>query len=330
MEAISGDVNSPADTVSNRLQLEPQASSSAIEATNSKYTEEAIKSELKSGKLQYRKVRYIVKNGVKRSVVSVVWEEFFQIYDVENNNDIANWYVCLACNEPIENIYGGGTTVKFHRHIKYCRGKIEGMKTIVDYFHKPKRIKVSEKHIENFKEATVRFVSEDLRPYSAIEGNGISELIVAAVRLGQVYPNMSKEDIMTVIPGRSIVKRAVENKAHTAKAVIAKKLQDAIAMCGGFGATADLWTDCYRQKSYLAITAHINIPCENRITHERLIVALKEVEDESKTKEVVEREIFDCFMQYGLTHQKVIENMHLVTDRGPQMKAMTQFERFIF
>lgn len=109
--------------------------------------------------------------------------------------------------------------------------------------------------------------------------------------------------------------------------MIAKKLRDSITTCGGFGATTDLWTDSYRQKSYMAITIHINLLTDGRIVHERLLILMKEITDDNKTKMVIEREIFDAFDQYGLGREELKITMRLVTDRGPQMKAMDSFQR---
>lgn len=325
---FSDELNSPTSNVENRSQ----ANNDITNAENSsesvpRYSMRRIEAEIESGNLKYRKIEYFEKKGVKRAVVSDVWNQFFQVYDVENNNDVSNWYVCSLCSKPIENLYGNGTTLKFRRHRTKCLGKSEGSRKIDEYFFTPKRVKLTEDHIDIFNEAAVRFVCEDLRPYSSVEGKGFFELIFAAVKLGQTYPNISREEIMQVVPSRTKVKRSVESKLNTVSEMIAKKLQDSIATCGGFGATTDLWTDSFRQKSYMAITIHINLLTEHQIVNERLLIMMNEITDESKTKEVVEREIFDCFAQYGLTRDELKTNMRLITDRGAQMKAMSSFHR---
>lgn len=293
------------------------------------YTNELIKSEIAEHKLTWRKVEYVVKNGIKRSVTSDVWQQFYQIFEIENNNDIRNWFICLRCEEPIENVYAGGTTVRFHRHNKICRGIVQGQRKIDDFYGgKPaKRAKLSDDHTNKLSEAIVQFVANDLRPYSAIEGKGMARLLVTAFELGKVHPKMAQDDFVAALPGRRTVQRAVESKAHNVREMIAHKLKEARNSCGAFSSTVDLWTDNYRQKCYMTITAHLNRLEFDKIAHDRLVIEMKEIEDERKTRDVVEREIYAAFNQYGLTNEQVESDIHFVSDRGAQFKAMTAFKR---
>lgn len=288
----------------------------ASTAPSTVYDKKAIELMIAQGKFAFREKKTICRKGSERLVQSPIWKTFHLVYNIETNADIPTWYVCTSCNEPVQNIYKDGTTTKFHRHLKvrlifcslYCfemmRNKISfnvfllcylqvcqgsgKQSKVSDFFvtkSRPETV-VSDDHKSKMGEAAVRFVSEDLRPYSAIEGNGCFQLMSASFELGQAYPNMSIDELQASIPNRRVVHALVENKSNEAKAMISKKLHEAINVSGGFAATVDLWTDKFRQKSYLGITAHTNTLTSTEIVADRFVIGLLEVEEDSKTKEV--------------------------------------------
>lgn len=189
------------------------------------------------------------------------------------------------------------------------------------------KIKIADVHKSEVDEGAVRFVSEDLRPYSAIEGNGCKALMTAAFKLGQAYPNMSIEQFQEEIPGRKHVHQLVSKKSVDATAMISKKLHEAMDISGGFASTVDLWTDKFRQKSYMGITAHTNTLSATQIVADRFVIALFEVEEDSKTKEVVNRHMMSTFNEYGIDEERVRSCVEFVTDRGPQFLAMHDINR---
>lgn len=82
-----------------------------------KRTLSQIKNSLENGELDHRAVTSILTNGISRIARSAIWQDFHQIIEVGNSNDLFGWYLCLRCNEPVENKYKGGTTIQFHRHL---------------------------------------------------------------------------------------------------------------------------------------------------------------------------------------------------------------------
>lgn len=287
-----------------------------------KYSSNQIKLLLETEKLGARKVQTTSKNGQLRLNVSPIWDNYFQIYEKKNNNDIGNWYLCMRCMEPIMNTYAKGTTTRFHRHDKKCTKANQMDKT-----HPNEKINVAEKHLEILKEAACRFTCDDLQPYSAIDGAGMFELLFAAVQIGKSYPDMTKSEFGTLIPGRMTVQRVVSSKVDGVKAIIQKKLLEAIEVSDGFSCTTDLWTDKYRQKCYISITAHLNRLSNEGIVAERLVICMEELEADSKTKEVIEDKIFDVLISYGLSYDQICELIHFITDRGSQFKALDNFNR---
>lgn len=287
-----------------------------------------IKVMLDESTAESRKVETITKNGVARSVNSKIWDTFFQIYEIESNTNIPGWYQCMACKEPVENKYTGGTTIKFHRHIEKCSKKDLQQQTLDQYFNNVVQpTKISKTHADMLKNAAVQFVCEDLRPYCAIEGNGLFNLVSAAMELGKKYPNITSNDLKCLLPARNTVQRAVTLKASDAKAMIKSELHEAYSLAGSFACTADLWSDSYRQNSYLGVTAHINLMDQHKIIPKRFVLSHIEIEEDCKTREVIETHLFKILMEYGFNREQIQNNIYFVTDRGPNFKALKNIHR---
>lgn len=313
---------------SNQLESSdpPNGSVSNIIQGQREYILDEIQHELECGMFSHREVKTVTRNGVERKLSSPVWLKFHEIID-ENSNIVPKWYYCLQCKQPVENKYPNGTTVRFIRHLKQCTEHDTSQLKLDEFFAEKDPKKVTGKYVDMLKEASVRFVCEDLRPYSAIEGRGVFELIAAGVEIGKRYPNLTRSDLMISLPSRDTVHRTVEKKSDMARDVIGQILRETIEHSSGFACTLDLWSDDFRQKSYLAVTAHTNRTGNDAIKHDRLVIEMKEVPDECKTKEVIEREVFNALTQYGITEEQIKNNVEFVTDRGPQMVAQTEFRR---
>lgn len=172
------------------------------------------------------------------------------------------------------------------------------------------------------REASIRFICQDLRPYYAVECEGLLELLYSAVEIGQSYPHMSKSDFNSVMPSRSTVQRSIESKIIEVRQFLHNKIHQSVMDSGGFSCTMDLWTDKFRQKSFFAMTAHLNRLSDAQIIHDRFVIYMDEVEEDSKTMEVMNRTIRGILYGYGFNDQQIQENIHFITDRGSQFKAL--------
>lgn len=226
--------------------ITPSMSSNiAVSANNAdNYMIDDIKLQLVAGTFDVRQVKTVAKNGVKRVNVSNVWDNYFQIYEKENNNDIKGWFRCIRCEALINNTYQKGTTTRFHRHDKVCpMNNVENQKNCAV----SGVCKIAPKLIEQLKDAAAQFICKDLRPYYAIECAGLFELLYTAASIGKQCPNLTKADLKFALPSRMTVQRTIEAKVEEVKAMIQRKLLEAIEVSGGFSCTTDLWTDPYRQ-----------------------------------------------------------------------------------
>lgn len=212
--------------------------------------------QIKSGNFTSRDVK---KRSSKKK--SPVWSDIKQIVDC-NGNDITGFFSCNTCKEVIENqsYEKHGTTTPFTRHD--CK-KAKNQTSIEQFAtasktHQQRKTKISQQHQQKLREGCVQYVCNDLRPYYAVEGKGLRELVYACMLIGQAYPHLSREEFDENFPKRSTVQREVQPRVQIAKEEMKSKLQDAYEKNGGFACTADLWTDRFRQRTYLSLTGHIS------------------------------------------------------------------------
>lgn len=280
-----------------------------------------IKSQIKGNVYSLREVK---KRQLKNQ--STVWKNMRQVLD-ENQNDLPGIYSCSICLNVIIN--EGKSTTPFLRHLCTTDKNQMSITTFAktSSLEKGKKVKVSAQDHQMLRDGIVQFMCSDIRPFSAVEGRGFVAAMCSAIKIGQAYPNLEYSEFQKVLPSRSTVQREIETKVDVAKEKVKAKLHEAYKSFGGFACTSDLWTDDYRQKTYISLTAHVSELCDNEIKYERYILGVEEVRQQVKSKEVVESRILDMLLTYGFTEIDVRSSIHFVTDRGSQYKAIDKFQR---
>lgn len=233
---------------------------------------------------------------------SIVWTVFDEIID-ENNVAEKNFFYCTNCKTVHYSI--SSTTTQLLRHS--CVMKLLP-RTSNDY------IKLDQTDIENLKLAAAKFVSLDLRPFYSVECPGFEEMISAAMRIGQKYPNLTKDDLIKNMPGRKEVKQMITTEAHDSKEQMKCLLRKAINQ-GGLGCTYDLWTDNYRHNTYMAMTANFCIVEDTHIQPKRIVFYMGHLKDIVKSKEVIKAKIVDVFADFEINETEIKECVLFTSDR---------------
>lgn len=135
---------------------------------------------------------------------------------------------------------------------------------------------------EKLKMASVNFIVKDLRPYFAIQCEGLLDLCNACMEFGQKYRRASRDDLVQTLPTRNTVKDAVTREAGLVRKTIGDLLRRAI-VSGGIAATTDTWTDDYQHTTYIAVVAHISVRENNDVTYHRFVLSTSEVTELVKT-----------------------------------------------
>lgn len=220
---------------------------------------------------------------------SIIWKIFHVIVDDEGN-EVDAFYYCLSCHDIVYSPYAvQGSTVQLLRHA--C-------------VPSQREFKIDFSDHEELMKAASKFVNLDLRPFYALECQGLLELVMAGVKLGKKYPSMTIDELKKNFPSRNSVKKMVSSEAECAKDLI-KKLFEKSKINGGFGCTLDLWSDQYKHYTYMAMTANMFLLVEDGITQKRVVFHMGRIEEIVKSKEVIRTRIIEVFRDYGLSEDEI-------------------------
>lgn len=234
---------------------------------------------------------------------SPLWSIFNEIFDDENQL-VRNFVYCRKCG-VIKYLKNASTTTQLLRH----RCVIDIMPSF-----SVESIKIDQSAFDELKKAAAKFVCLDLRPFHSVECPGFLELVMAGVKLGQKYPQMTKDDLVKNFPGRKAIKDMVTADALDSKESMKRLLRKAIDQ-GGLGCTIDLWSDKYKHNTYMAMTANFCYALDEKIDQKRLVFYMGQITDIVKTKAVIKSRIVDVFSDFGITEEEIRTCVVFTTDR---------------
>lgn len=245
---------------------------------------------------------------------SKVWDRFHIIFNTIVNEVINNFVKCTHCGDFVE--YNGNTTSNLLNH--KCRNM--NKKSIFEEQAKVQR-QFDRKDIDAIRNATVKFVSFDIRPFFAIEGEGLLDLLMTMAEVGSRYQNISREDIRQLIPSRRTVKRHTEIKGDEMKDLIKKHFREALTCPGGFSCTIDIWTEKHSHISYLGMTAHLSLPVNEGIRKLMYLFNINAIKAERLNAEAIDAEIKRVFADFGVEENVVEQKITFISDRGGNIRA---------
>lgn len=270
------------------------------------------------------KMRHEYERKSVNKIKSKVWQSFSLVFDKRTDKLIKNYVRCHKCSNFCA--YNGETTSKLLKH----KCKDHGQPTINDFISNSSKISAhfSKNEITAIRDAAVEFIVKDIRPFYAVEGDGLQSLIKTIAKISRNHPNLSDTDIERLIPSRKVVRSRVDDKGIEAHEMIKTDLARAIETTGGFCCMIDLYSDRYKCNSYLGIVAKLNIIEENEIHQREYVLNLDTVKCDKKTGEEIRRELIRVLAKFDLTEKHMIENITWITDRGGNIRvALEDCER---
>lgn len=248
-------------------------------------------------------------------ISSGVWVDFRRMMVSEENCLIENYVWCLHCKHPIA--YLGSTTTRLKDHQRKCPAR--PFDEANDKSKATITFKLAE--LEQIKDAAAKFIVKDIRPFLAIEGEGLRDLIYSGIQLGRKYPKMNEADLRNAIPTRNTVLARVHEMAESGKNLLARKLRNAIITTGKIAATADIWTEPNNSTAFLSLTVHFFTIENAEIKLEAYTADIREMKTASMTGSVIKQAIYEMFGELGITEDEVRAYVCIVTDRGSNMLA---------
>ena len=152
----------------------------------------------------------------------------------------------------------------------------------------------------------VKFCALDLRPYSAVSGDGFQSLCETLVSYGARY---GKFNVKKALPDHTTTARHVPEIVESTKAAVRQEL----AQCDYIALTTDGWTDDFRKTSYVTVTAHY---FDAELNLQSCILNTGVV-DKRKTAEVLGNVVKEVVVDFGFEMNKVT----IVKDNASNMIA---------
>lgn len=160
------------------------------------------------------------------------------------------------------------------------------------------------------------YIVDDLRPFYAIEGEGLKSLIQSVIDCAYKHIGTNSSDIMEILPSRNTLRKHLTIKASDAITNIKNELQKALEFPGEFGISMDLWKDNHKGVHYNGITAHINIVENNNIVRKSFVCHCSQIIDLTKTNQVLRESVTAVFEKYGIEPNIFAKRVERISDRG--------------
>lgn len=255
-----------------------------------------------------------------KSLRSPVWEDFKRLLDVEENIVVNNFALCFHCKGFIA--FNGKTTSQLLAHKAKCTSNPLSMDQLED-----SRIIFKQAELAELRDAAAKFVVKDFRPFYALEGDGLIDLLYAIIQLALRYQKMTRSDIKKCLPSRNTIANHIRSLAEKATVLIRYQLRAAIEKSGGFAVTADAGTEQFNSTPLLSLTAHILREGNTSLHLDVFTIDVHEIQDISHTGLAFRRAILEIFSKLGINEEEVKKYVCFVTDRGPNIRlAVADFE----
>lgn len=198
---------------------------------------------------------------------SQVWTTFEEIRSISDKDKETFFVRCTLCAALIYK--PNSNTNPLHRH-KCGNGDSK----------KISKVSITDKNL--LKLAAAKFVSKDIRPYFAVECEGLIDLCTACMLFGQNNRNATRANLVTAMPSRNTVRATVKEIAQSNREKISEFIKCAIET-GGISCTTDTWKDNYRKNTYISAVLHLTCAENEIVKHHRYVISTSEITEFVKT-----------------------------------------------
>ena len=241
---------------------------------------------------------------------SSVWSQIRSVASCEEGNDKRElpFVACKNCLKCFKyESHATGTTHLF-RHLEKCNGAPRSKQLTLPF----KKAKVTDNAKKRVLKAAAEMVVRDLRPFSSVEWDGMMVLAQSLIDFGATF---GKVPACEVMPDRRKVSSYVKEWSDSERQNLLASIKTAIHNNGGIGITTDLWTENYRNQTFLSCTVHwieAGKLFQNTLFC-KLFKLSKKTGDNIKTE--LTSNLSELGIEYGL-----LKNLIFVTDRGANIK----------
>ena len=248
---------------------------------------------------------------------STVWQNFLYINHIKSK-DYIGYVVCKTCKQALKHNKSISGTTHLNDHLKRCKYNAKISLKVTAYFSKSDMSlsKVMKNTVLN---SSVAFVVSDVRPLSAMEGDGLIQFANAMIKVGATQGIV---DAKAVLPSRFTIKKSIEKSVSSLSEKLIEEVNKAIKKYSLVGITIELWTDLTSSNFY-SITIHF---ISSNLLQSRVICMKKF--NEVKTAEKLQKILFKSLSDFGMPFETLVNYCFFVTDNGSNIKlALSSFNQ---
>lgn len=252
-----------------------------------------------------------------QSSKSDVWNTFEQVLVDNKHTDVVR---CVSCKKCLTYRLKDGTTALSRHQNSACSAAPKSSKsssnnqTTLNFGLK----NVPSGAVAALNEDVVIGLAQDLRPLNSVGSRGFLKIAKSLIHFGAMYGD---QDPKSILKHRTTLKREFLHKLVDAKRNDISMLVGAAPQFPFFAFTSDMWSDKYRQRSFLSLSIHY-INNNWKLTSHMLGVD-EFTEDHKTTINIRQqcRQILSKF--FGNNVDDVMTNSWIVTDSGSHANSYT-------
>lgn len=253
---------------------------------------------------------------------AAIWADLNEIFRSETDEQIKGYVMCTKCRKVMR--YNSKTLGTNHL-TNHLKSHDSGSHSMDEFVKKRKNLGQADK--EMILKSCINFVGTDLRPYSAINGNGLIVLLQTFMKLGSIYGTLEISQIKELLPSIQTISRQVENSGKELKMKIYTILRNTLMTKGCLPITIDIWQDKFKRISYLGMTAHYYEEKDSKTILVDKTICMKPLEPGViKNHTFIRNQIIEKLKEIGI--DDFFKKIVYITDRGSNIrKALCDTQR---
>ena len=128
---------------------------------------------------------------------SRVWQKFLYLNHIESK-DCIEYVICKTCKQALKHNKLTSGTTHLNDHLKRCKYNAKISPKVIAYFSKSD-MSLSKVIKDSMLNSSVAFVVSDVRPFSAVEGDGLIQFANAMIKVGATHGIV---DAKAILPSR--------------------------------------------------------------------------------------------------------------------------------
>ena len=166
---------------------------------------------------------------------STVWQKVLYLNHIESK-DCIGYVICKACKQALIHNKSTSGTTHLNNHLKRCKYNAKISPKVIAYFGKFD-MSLSKVIKDTVLNSSVAFVVSNVRPLSAVEGDGLIQFANAMIKVGATQGIV---DAKAILPSRFTIKRSIEKSASSSSEKLIEEVNKAIKKYSLVGITTDL------------------------------------------------------------------------------------------